>query len=646
MQCLLIFDQLNDILFCKCNKKFIKHAVKVAKNQGLLQDNDLENSKQSKLTSNVVIQLFSPIIASQRLMTCQFGNSYSSIQCEDNVNLVFNEYMGYLFVHIGTHSVELLHRSLGICITFVKHLCGPNIPILKTNESKTNLLSKLLDTWFHLREKDQSVLVEAVEQLLVNNELSVTTLKTLQDAVNKLQQQTSFSKIHGLLLVNNKFVSLYSSRSAEDLIPSDIIFLGILVESYGLSNKSYKQEKFINELSYNLFNLNMNESNTNGNGNANENQTNGKQQHLNNDDVNNVHSHVILMSENRPYAVHVCRLDENVYFLLLFEIGSNSISMGLNDAFSALNALQNLQLQKDMEGVRHAFDFLDSGMKKIFDGMKKYKNGKSNDVLQKNIQTIWSFIKKKYTEFIKYPDSECVIQIESSTSRFLDCLKQLLEITCLDESVLHNNKVVIEGIFETAKTKLKDFSEFLKVKALRNFTLTSRASLTINKYLEEFPGLVHFIYIDRHLHRLTAPTLNFTYEETAVLTKKQLWSMVDYSRSQLRDGHFSIMWKDTTFNYAYFLWFEKPSGSPLKPKIYPTSLIKNFSPPGILIEDFYKRLIEACFPKMSSRDVRCYELFCIHLGLATSSCVLEHSRRLAATIWEVTGLPVNPVDFL
>lgn len=61
---------------------------------------------------------------------------------------------------------------------------------------------------------------------------------------------------------------------------------------------------------------------------------------------------------------------------------------------------------------------------------------------------------------------------------------------------------------------------------------------------------------------------------------------------------------------------------------------------------FFRKLAEACFPKLSPNKIRIYELYCVHLGLATSSCVLEHSRRLAATIWEVTGVPNNPADIL
>lgn len=47
--------------------------------------------------------------------------------------------------------------------------------------------------------------------------------------------------------------------------------------------------------------------------------------------------------------------------------------------------------------------------------------------------------------------------------------------------------------------RLLEFGEFLLVKSQQNFTLGS--------YLEEFPGLVHFIHIDRSTGRLIAPNI-------------------------------------------------------------------------------------------------------------------------------------------
>lgn len=87
-------------------------------------------------------------------------------------------------------------------------------------------------------------------------------------------------------------------------------------------------------------------------------------------------------------------------------------------------------------------------------------------------------------------------------------------------------------------------------------------------------------------------------------------------------------------------------GSSLKSKTYLNHAIKNFPMPGILCSNYYKKLAHACFPKISPNKIRIYELYCVHLGLATSSCVLEHSRRLAATIWEITGLSKIPAEIM
>ncbi|XP_046688506.1 Hermansky-Pudlak syndrome 1 protein homolog, partial [Homalodisca vitripennis] len=116
----------------------------------------------------------------------------------------------------------------------------------------------------------------------------------------------------------------------------------------------------------------------------------------------------------------------------------------------------------------------------------------------------------------------------------MSCVRTLLRLTCLDRTGLERGSEAAELVHLPAAV--------------------TRTSLTINKYLEEFPGLVHFLYIDRTNHRVTAPSLDFSSEETVTLTKKKIWSMVEFSRTHLQDGHLAVMWKDTTFNYAYYLW--------------------------------------------------------------------------------------------
>lgn len=69
--------------------------------------------------------------------------------------------------------------------------------------------------------------------------------------------------------------------------------------------------------------------------------------------------------------------------------------------------------------------------------------------------------------------------------------------------------------------------------------------------------------------------------------------MIEFSRSYIIKGHSSIMWKDTAFNYSYFLWFEDNNGSTIKPKdlqnyFASTNVVKPNYEPGILGGDFYQ----------------------------------------------------------
>ncbi|XP_076241341.1 Hermansky-Pudlak syndrome 1 protein isoform X1 [Calliopsis andreniformis] len=682
MKGILIFDHLNDVLFTKCNKKFANHIQKLARMQGLISENRVCLSHfykiivkyydvgdiESKLNPNVIMQLFSPIVTSQHVMASQFGNSYTSMKCHDGINMVFDEFMGYTFIYISMEEIELMKRTLGVCVTIVRHICGPDVGILKINRQKVHLVSSLLDAWVHLRDCEQSMLTEAIEQLSINTDLGAAILKVLHDACDKLKTQSEFSNVHILILVEQKFLSLYSSKNAHDLYASDILMMMLMCwvvnqkrkgdDTSGISSNnddhsdillpeytSSKEEqvtfgaKLANPTSEDITNLFRG---------SRESSINEGLYSLMDDDL---YSNLILLGSEHDYtanAVHIFELADGINLVMIVEVTNLATSSGLYDSFHYLNIINGLQLQRDIDELRPAFENFDLAMKKALDGIKKNRANVSNDVdmCQRRLQVKWEFVRKKYLDLLKSRDPESVLQIESNTSGFIDNLKELYRLTCFDKNFVKQGTDVLTTVGKLVRQKLNDFSDFLKVKALKNFTLGSRTSLTINKYLEEFPGLVHFIYIDRTTHRLTAPTLDFTNPETLVLTTKKIWNMVKQSRMHLEEGHLSVMWKDTTFNYAYFLWFEDSSGSPLKCKVYLNHVMKSFPVPGIFCGDYYRKLAETCFPKLSTNKIRIYELYCVHLGLATSSCVLEHSRRLAATIWEVTGVPNNPADIL
>lgn len=156
------------------------------------------------------------------------------------------------------------------------------------------------------------------------------------------------------------------------------------------------------------------------------------------------------------------------------------MSSGLCEVFYFLNLLQSVQSQRDMDELKHIFDYLESGIKKVFEGLKKMRHLRPEvETLQRKLQSKWEFMRKKYHEYMKTTDSDCLLRVEASATPFLEDLKELLQSTCFDNKVLDVGRDAVLAVASTVKHRLSDFSSFLKVKALRNFTLGSYPFITL-----------------------------------------------------------------------------------------------------------------------------------------------------------------------
>lgn len=80
-------DSLNDILHFKFTWKFPIPRFILTKQVWIL----FQQKDDHSLSTDELIQIFSPIVTSARVMGWQFSNSYISIQCDDGINLVFDE---------------------------------------------------------------------------------------------------------------------------------------------------------------------------------------------------------------------------------------------------------------------------------------------------------------------------------------------------------------------------------------------------------------------------------------------------------------------------------------------------------------------------------------------------------------------------
>ncbi|CAH1399469.1 unnamed protein product [Nezara viridula] len=579
MHCILVFDHLNDIVFSKCDKNFVKHIEKLGEKNGLTCP-DPENGDED-FNLNFVMQLFSPIVTSQRIMSSQFGNSYTSIQCQDGINMVFDEYMGYLFVNLAFEDIHWLKRMLGICISIVQHLCGPDVSVLKTNASRSMLVMRLIDTWATLVSKDQSVLLEALEQLFVNSDVNGTIIKALKDSTDRIKTLLNYSKSHAVIFVENRFLGLYSSKSARELSSSDLLFLGLMAE---MTLNHFSVEEGIS----------VNEGTSSDDRPSPTDSPNSERKamikpcsQIAEKPEDNLFSDLVLLSANNniavcPYVIHIAPIAEGITLILLYQTQWESLNLTLNDALSAINVITCVSYN-EKEGIKRGMESLESAMKKLLDVIKKIKSSDITprlDACIKVLQVKWDLLKKQYSEGHEMAISSCASSLGVS-------LRELLQAASLDRTPVQRGRHAAQAIARCVCTAVSHFTDFLKI-----------------------------------------------------------WTMVEFSRHHLLEGNLALMWRDTTFSYAYYLWFEDGAGSAIKPKVSPATAIKTLPLPGVFNGDFYQRLIETCFPKNQSNKVRCFELYCVHIGLATSSCVLEQSRRIAATICEVTGVPSNPLDLL
>ncbi|KAB7506816.1 hypothetical protein Anas_08173 [Armadillidium nasatum] len=82
--------------------------------------------------------------------------------------------------------------------------------MLKSNREKSQSLDCLLSAWIDLYSRNQSFLVEGIQRLIVNAEVSSAAVYALSIIVNALINVKGIGSGHALFFVRNKLLTLYS----------------------------------------------------------------------------------------------------------------------------------------------------------------------------------------------------------------------------------------------------------------------------------------------------------------------------------------------------------------------------------------------------------------------------------------------------
>lgn len=170
------------------------------------------------------------------------------------------------------------------------------------------------------------------------------------------------------------------------------------------------------------------------------------------------------------------------------------------------------------------------------------------------------------------------------------------------------------------------------------FGVKEHAHLSMLSYVHQFPGLVHFVVVDRSAHRLVAPSISELFgqrcdersEELAAqqreLIRSNVWRMCSWAQKLLiSGGHSSSLIKQRDFTYYYLLTAEDADGKAL-----------DFDGPLVGLGDL--ALDTNCYAALAARHfagvkgVRLFELYGVFLSSLSAATLKRYSEILLEQI--------------
>ncbi|XP_071792643.1 BLOC-3 complex member HPS1-like [Asterias amurensis] len=299
---------------------------------------------------------------------------------------------------------------------------------------------------------------------------------------------------------------------------------------------------------------------------------------------------------------------------------------------------------------RLIIESLENMVKQICDHARKFKTNCMNRH-QEDLKDTWNNVKRFGLQ--EYLDTHRTViipaRLESALSEMCRLLKVIFRVRYFTvksnpESVSKRYAEAIKDSQSLLRESLYHYQQYLTIKAKRNITMTT--------YLEDFPGLVHFIHVDRKTDQITAPSISVSevpydgivQSGASSLVKEKVWNIVPTMHEYLMQGFYTAALRQGDFYFSYYIYFEDVTGKLVAAQR--SMKTENTDIPGILTGNFFKDLVERCFPGIPHGMIRCCELLCIHLSVVPIQYVTAHARRLSASLWETSGEVATPVNLL
>ncbi|XP_077114448.1 BLOC-3 complex member HPS1 [Ranitomeya variabilis] len=670
MKCILIVSEGAEVLFCWADEEFEKNLhSRYSVCDELLQSPNFGDS---------INTLFAPLIISCMTLLEKIGDTYTCFTAENGHLCVLHMFGECLFIAVngdGAENEDDLRRKIYVLkrLTEVHFglvtLDGQLIKkeLRPPDSDQRNLVWKtfqsLLLTYGRLRHEDQSFAVEAVERL-IHPKLCEQCIEFLEKQIvqyiNGSSERGGEEVLHAFILVNTKLLALFSSRNASSLRPADLLSLILIVQDLypginllqepsvlGTEDSAASEEYYTPDPSPTTSSLGGgswrdDDSSVSSLGDIEIQIAEDSLKTLVGPVPESTNTRRVFLDANlregycpmMPHSMYCLPLWHGMSLILLTKFSGRHIALSLYQLLDGFSMMEKKLLEgQEIHQVLRSNPIM-SELKQRTDRFVKSLGGR-----EVQLHNIWLEFKSKVFSRNETASQADIIQACGNVKRHLCSVYRQLFLASPISGTHALSLNIQTRVRNRVQEKLMDWKEFLLVKSKRNITMVT--------YLEDFPGLVHFIYVDRTVGQMVAPSMNIEDKATTELgnsllanfIKNKVWFLIGLSRRYLQKGYTTLTFRDGDYYCCYFLWFENEAGDKLEAIDVPV-LGDDSAPIGMLAGEYYRKLLRYYSKNHPAELVKCYELLTLHLGIIPPEFIIQQCRDLARKLWEPSRLPL------